>query len=339
MKRVPNSRAALSPSGLTRVAFSLGRVVAVLTLAAIARPAVAADLCTALQAEYRSAVGDAGNASVLASQLDRARLAAQQNRCNLFFLFGPRRSPSCPAIRSDIARLQRDLARQGGESVLRSGTRIDALRAALVSNGCGITAASGRSYKTLCVRICDGYYFPIGNETDRARLNVDAAICKSMYALSADAELFTMRADGEVADAVALDGGDRYGGQPFAFSYRATFNVGCVTQLKDGLTALQARLAAVALPKLETPIIDLPPLPTSPRATSFENSASSGYPAGGFNLMPVPPTPTTSLAVTRPIRFVGAQYYERLFTKPSAESLPRMPINSAVAAPLLPADQ
>ena len=187
MERQPISRGAVSNLGeLTRVAFRLASVAVVLTAAATAQPAVAADQCAALQAQYRAALGDAGrdaaNASVLAAQLDRARLAAQQNRCNRFVLFGPRRRPLCPAIQSDVARLQRDLARQGSESVLRSGTRVDVLRAALVSNGCGITAAPARSYKTLCVRICDGYYFPISNDTDRNRLSVDAGVCKSMYA-------------------------------------------------------------------------------------------------------------------------------------------------------------
>ena len=336
MERFPNSPGPFCGLGHGRASLSAWRRVAVvLTVAATAQPAVAADQCAALQAQYRAALGgagrDAANASVLAVQLDRARLAAQQNRCNRFVLFGPRRSPLCPAIQSDVARLQRDLARQGGGSILRSGTRADLLRAELVSNGCGTTVASSRTYKTLCVRVCDGYYFPISNDTDRNRLSVDDSVCKSMYALPADAELFTMRADGEVADAAALDGGKRYGEQPFAFSYRSTFDAGCTAQLTEGLTALQGRLAAVMLSKTAAPIVVLVPAPT-PRAASFENAATSIYPAGGFSPPPIQPTPAASIVVTRPIRFVGAAYYERLFAEPPAEFMPRLPATPAVAA-------
>ncbi len=324
---------------MARVAFRLARAAAILTVAATAQPAFAADQCAVLQAQYGAALGDAGreaaNASVLTAQLDRARLAAQQNGCNRLALFGPRRSPLCPAIQGDVARLQRDIARQARGSVLRPATRVDFLRAQLVSNGCGTAVASSRTYKTLCVRICDGYYFPISNGTDRSRLSVDAGVCKSMYALPADAELFTMRADGEVADAAALDGTQRYGEQPFAFSYRSTFDAGCAAQLTEGLTALQARLAAVVLSKTAAPpIVVLVPVPTTP-ATPFENAANSIYRTGGFSLAPILPTPATSIVVTRPIRFVGAAYYERLFTDPLAPPL----LSPPVAAPVLPAVQ
>ena len=336
MERQPISHGAVSNLGeLARVAFRLASVAVVLTVATTVQPAFAAEYCAALQAQYRAALGDAGsdaaNAAVLTAQLDRARLAAQQNGCYRFVLFGPRRSPLCPAIQSDVARLQRDLARQGSGTILRSATRADALRAELVSNGCGTTVAPGRTYKTLCVRICDGYYFPISNHTDRNRLSVDAGVCKSMYVLPADAELFTMRADGAVADAAAFDGGKRYGEQPFAFSYRSTFDAGCAAQLTEGLTALQARLAAVMLSKIAAPIVVLVPAPTTP-ATPFENAANSIYRTGGFSLPPILPTPATSIVVTRPIRFVGAAYYERLFTEPLAPSL----LSPPAAAPLLP---
>ena len=66
-------------------------------------------------------------------------------------------------------------------------------------------------------------------------------------------------------------------GSPFAFSYRSTFDAVCAAQLKEGLTALRARLAAVMLSKTVAPIVVLIPVPTLP-ATSFENAATSIYP-------------------------------------------------------------
>jgi len=43
------------------------------------------------------------------------------------------------------------------------------------------SAGLANTYRTLCVRSCDGYYFPISYATGRGRFKTDAAVCASMY--------------------------------------------------------------------------------------------------------------------------------------------------------------
>ena len=37
--------------------------------------------------------------------------------------------------------------------------------------------AGGGTYRTLCVRTCDGYYFPISFKVTRAKFNTDSIAC------------------------------------------------------------------------------------------------------------------------------------------------------------------
>ena len=60
------------------------------------------------------------------------------------------------------------------------------------------------TYRTLCVRTCDGYYFPMSYATKRSRFKTDAAVCKSMYP-PGEAALYFHRTTGEdAAQAVSL---------------------------------------------------------------------------------------------------------------------------------------
>ena len=69
----------------------------------------------------------------------------------------------------------------------------DNLRQALIENGCEIPSLGwgwgGSGYRTLCVRTCDGYYFPISFSAGRQRFKTDEVVCKAMYG-SATAELY-----------------------------------------------------------------------------------------------------------------------------------------------------
>ncbi|HKJ61926.1 MAG TPA: DUF2865 domain-containing protein [Hyphomicrobiales bacterium] len=61
------------------------------------------------------------------------------------------------------------------------------------------------SYRTMCVRLCDGYYFPISFSTIGSRFAEDEAKCQEQCA--APAQLFVYRNPGEdVEQMVSLDG-------------------------------------------------------------------------------------------------------------------------------------
>jgi hypothetical protein len=86
--------------------------------------------------------------------------------------------------------------------------------------------ASGNTYRTICVRTCDGYYFPISYSTVPGKFPEDEKICQAMCP-AAEAVLFSHRNPGEdVTQAVSI-GGRNYTELPNAFAYRKAFNPSC----------------------------------------------------------------------------------------------------------------
>ena len=82
------------------------------------------------------------------------------------------------------------------------------------------------TYRTLCVRSCDGYYWPISFSTVPARFAEDGRTCQRMCP-AAQVTLFAHRNPGEeVAQAVSLNG-QVYGDMPNAFLYRKQVNPAC----------------------------------------------------------------------------------------------------------------
>lgn len=84
----------------------------------------------------------------------------------------------------------------------------------------------GNTYRTVCVRTCDGFYFPISFETTPDRFREDEQTCQRMCP-AADVQLFTYHNPGEdVAQAVSLNG-RLYTELPTAFQYRKALNPAC----------------------------------------------------------------------------------------------------------------
>jgi len=80
--------------------------------------------------------------------------------------------------------------------------------------------------RTLCVRACDGYYFPISFATTRDRLEVDAAACQRMCP-AGDATLFYHASRGEISDQAISISGSRYADLENAFRYRSVLDPSC----------------------------------------------------------------------------------------------------------------
>lgn len=84
--------------------------------------------------------------------------------------------------------------------------------------------SSGR-YRTLCVRMCDGYYFPISHATSRSGFYSDAGICRA--SCGEDARLFYHdKDDRDVHDMVDISG-RAYARLPMAYRYRKRIVDGC----------------------------------------------------------------------------------------------------------------
>lgn len=84
---------------------------------------------------------------------------------------------------------------------------------------------AGGSFKTLCVRKCDGYYFPISQRTSRARIETDTSLCQASCP-NAEVELFLQPTGQEAEAAVAADG-TPYTSLPNAFRYRKAVDPSC----------------------------------------------------------------------------------------------------------------
>jgi len=97
---------------------------------------------------------------------------------------------------------------------------------------------SGR-YRTMCVRTCDGYYFPISSNARRRDFNRDAKACSS--ACGSQAKLFYM--DRQATDMGAMRGlaGGAYRDLPNAFSYRKALKSGCTCRPMPWSAAERAR--------------------------------------------------------------------------------------------------
>ena len=98
-------------------------------------------------------------------------------------------------------------------------------------------APSG-TYRTVCVRSCDGYYFPISFATVQSRFADDERTCKNQCPAT-DANLYTYRNPGEDMNQAVSISGQPYTSLPHAFQYRKTFDPNCTCKA-NGETWSQA---------------------------------------------------------------------------------------------------
>ncbi len=289
-------------------------------MVALAGPSLA-DTCGQLRSQLASLPGGTGSKASSSQELRKLQTQAKWGGCIYggpgFFV--AKRSPECPQI---MARLQE---LQGGGSARPVDARVRAKRAgilrAMSRNGCagaaprddwvgGIPAYG--SYRSLCVRTCDGYYFPISYATKRSLLKVEEAACKSMY-FGQDSQLFVQRTSGVVDEARSLKG-KRYVDEPFAFQYRDSFDASCVGQLHDGLAGLAEVMSPpkIAVRGQSTParmvkgVARAPALLPSPRPSwANEDPETQANLSGDF----VIGRDDQQVAEAAAVRKVGSAYY------------------------------
>jgi hypothetical protein len=158
--------------------------------------------------------------------------------------------------RNSLERMQNDLERLNGGTTERAAQR-QGLLIALGNNSCGPqyrsaalagqqggffdrlfggnggdgmfsapSAPMGGTFRTICVRSCDGFYYPISYATSPDRFRDDEQACQRMCPAS-EVSLYTYHNPGEeVAQAVSLNG-RLYTELPTAFSYRKALNPAC----------------------------------------------------------------------------------------------------------------
>ncbi|MGE0750184.1 MAG: DUF2865 domain-containing protein [Variibacter sp.] len=288
-----------------------------------------------------------------------------------FFLFGRSQPPQCDQLNRQIQSMRQNLDRitSGLEQLRGSGNDREQQRrsimVALAQNDCGqqYRAAVSRqrgffdslfgggggggeepgangveanpvpsgTYRTLCVRTCDGYYFPISYATVPSRFADDERACHRMCP-AAEAILFTHRNPGEdMSQAVSING-RRYADLPTAFAYRQSVNKACTCKppgetwaqalSRNGDETLQRGDIVVTDDKakaMQQPRAEPPPRQSRPSSrggrTSNPQSPAAGL-RGSAAAAAAPPAPTpdapaaqSAPATARP-RAVGPQYLQ-----------------------------
>jgi hypothetical protein len=199
------------------------------------------------------------------AELDRVVAQGRRTGCegSGFFSLFSGQSPQCGPLNNQIQQMRANLDRMLGDLERLKGGATDsdgqrrALLISLAQNNCGpqyraaaqaaqprnmfdalfgpgnVVGPSGPAtgelagtYRTLCVRTCDGFYFPISYSTVPSKFPDDERVCQRMCP-AAEATLYAHRNPGEdVAQAVSTSG-QPYSSMPNAFRYRKEFNAAC----------------------------------------------------------------------------------------------------------------
>jgi hypothetical protein len=112
----------------------------------------------------------------------------------------------------------------------------------------GDNGAPSGTYRTVCVRTCDGAYFPISFATTPARFQDDERSCKALCP-AAEAVLYAHRNPGEDMNQAVNISGQPYTSLPNAFRYRNEFNPSCSCKApgqtwSDALKSIDDKAAA-----------------------------------------------------------------------------------------------
>ncbi len=153
--------------------------------------------------------------------LDRSLSDLQQLQSN-----SPDQDSQRRAVIGQLA--QNSCGAQYAAAAAQSGPRgfFDALfGGGTILNPNGDGAPSG-TYHTVCVRTCDGYYFPISYSTVASRFADDERSCQRLCPAS-DVALYSFRNPGEDMEQAVSTTGQLYTALPNAFRYRKEITAGC----------------------------------------------------------------------------------------------------------------
>jgi hypothetical protein len=116
------------------------------------------------------------------------------------------------------------------------------------------------TFRTLCVRSCDGYYFPISFSTRRDFFEQDEQACTQMCPAAEVALYYHAMPSQDSEDMVSYRGDEPYASLPNAFSYRKAVNPDCTCGVSrpSGLTEVAGsqsfRIQQVQPPQPATPL-------------------------------------------------------------------------------------
>jgi Protein of unknown function (DUF2865) len=178
-----------------------------------------------------------------------------------------------------------------------------------------VGAQSG-TYRTVCVRTCDGGYFPISFATVPGRFPDDEKTCKALCPAT-EASLYAYRNPGEDMNQAVSISGQPYTSSPNAFRFRQEFNPSCACKAagqtwSDALKTIDDKAAAeqqgdIIVTEESAKKMARPPAPKA--AVAKKGAASTATePATPAATPPPPPADSTAAAKDKPIRSVGPTF-------------------------------
>jgi hypothetical protein len=185
-------------------------------------------------------------------------------------------------------------------------------------NASPLDLPTSSTFKTLCVRTCDGYYFPISYATVAARFGEDEQACRRLCP-AAEVTLYTHRNPGEEVEQAVSLAGHAYTELPTAFKYRREYNSACscraagqswaealgvgrdATVQQGDIIVTEERAKQLSQPRAVNQ-------PVRGGANTLGKPAASGQPATGDTAQQTPPEQAAP-AGDRKVRTVGPQFY------------------------------
>jgi len=220
--------------------------------------------------------------------LARTEMRAREANCfgGGFLFFRREPDPSCnmliPKLRDMQVNLDRldHMRRQGGGG---AADRVRELQGMMSARGCDLpggdsyqTNSDGNftyepapsysgngTYRTLCVRTCDGYYFPISFSTTSDHFAEDARSCETMCP-GTEARLFYYQNPGGGPEDMTSITGELYSSLSTAFKYRTSLDSACTCKPAGGYSAAMSTAQPGGPALADDPTAPLPrPRPAS----------------------------------------------------------------------------
>jgi hypothetical protein len=184
-------------------------------------------------------------------------------------------------------------------------------------NASPLELPSSSTFKTVCVRTCDGYYFPISYATVVSRFGEDERTCKRLCP-AADVLLYTHRNPGEEIEQAVSISGRPYTELPTAFKYRQEYNSACscraagqswadalgvgrdATVQQGDIIVTEERAKQLAQPRAASQPVRGGTAPATPAGPGQPAAGDIGQPAQSDQTVP---------AGERKVRTVGPQFY------------------------------
>ena len=290
------------------------------------------------------------------SELDRVTSQAKRMGCDssgFFSLFSGQSAQCGPVnnqiqqMRANLEQITTSLERLRGGGADRDNQRRSVLLA-LAQNNCGPQYANAvrgpgsflenlfgnnnnnpgapgadlgpqsGTFRTVCVRSCDGAYFPISFATVPARFPDDEKTCKNLCP-AAEATLFTYRNPGEDMNQAVSVNGQAYSSSPNAFRYRQEFNPSCACKAvgqtwSDALKSIDDKAAAAQQGDIIVTEESAKKMSRPPSKAAPAPARKGPAPTGATASTPAPDAPAAATPSTdpasenKPIRSVGPTF-------------------------------